>query len=92
MSGLWLRMRDAYRKNGGAYPDPILKMTWPYADPESPTPEELAMEFNGRVLADVTDSADKTKVLAKKGEQLASFAQLRDDGSTASGCWIFCGS
>jgi formate dehydrogenase major subunit len=92
MSGLWLRMREAYRKDGGKYPDPILNMSWPYADPESPTPEELAMEFNGKALADVTDPTDKTKVLAKKGEQLASFAQLRDDGSTASGCWIFCGS
>ncbi|CAD6530063.1 Formate dehydrogenase-O major subunit [Paraburkholderia metrosideri] len=92
MSGLWLRMRDAYRKDGGKYPDPILNMSWPYVDPESPTPEELAMEFNGKALADVTDPADKTKVLAKKGEQLASFALLRDDGSTASGCWIFCGA
>jgi formate dehydrogenase major subunit len=92
MSGLWLRMRQAYREKGGKYPDPILKMTWPYADPESPTPEEIAMEFNGKALADVTDPVDKTRVIAKKGEQLASFAQLRDDGSTASGCWIFCGS
>ncbi|AXE95572.1 formate dehydrogenase major subunit [Paraburkholderia terricola] len=92
MSGLWLRIRKAYKENGGKYPDPILNMSWPYADPESPTPEELAMEFNGKALADVTDPTDKTKVLAKKGEQLASFAQLRDDGSTASGCWIFCGS
>jgi len=31
-------------------------------------------------------------VLAKKGELLPSFALLRDDGSTASGCWIFCGA
>jgi formate dehydrogenase major subunit len=92
MSGLWLRMRKAYREKGGKYPDPILKMTWPYAKPESPTPEEIAMEFNGRALADVTDPTDKSKVLAKKGDQLASFALLRDDGSTASGCWIFCGS
>ncbi|BAN25786.1 formate dehydrogenase alpha subunit [Caballeronia insecticola] len=92
MSGLWLRMRRAYQEKGGKYPDPILKMTWPYADPESPTPEEIAMEFNGRALADVTDPTDQTKVLAKRGEQLASFAQLRDDGTTASGCWIFCGS
>jgi formate dehydrogenase major subunit len=92
MSGLWLRMRRAYKEHGGKYPDPILNLSWPYADPESPTPEELAMEYNGQALADVTDVTDKTRVLAKRGEQLASFAQLRDDGSTASGCWIFCGS
>ena len=60
--------------------------------PESPSPEELAKEFNGKALADVADPKDPTKVLRKAGEQLASFAQLRDDGSTACGCWIFCGA
>jgi formate dehydrogenase major subunit len=92
MSELFLRMKGAYQKDGGKFPDPILNLTWNYARPHSPTPEELAMEFNGKALADVLDPKDPTKVLAKKGEQLAGFAQLRDDGSTASGCWIFAGS
>jgi len=92
MSALFLRMKGAYQKDGGKFPDPILNLTWNYARPHSPTPEELAMEFNGKALADVLDPKDPTKVLAKKGEQLAGFAQLRDDGSTASGCWIFAGS
>ena len=30
--------------------------------------------------------------MRKAGEQLAGFAELRDDGSTSSGCWIFCGA
>ena len=30
--------------------------------------------------------------MAKKCDQLSTFAHLRDDGSTASGCWIFAGS
>ena len=92
MSALFLRMKAAYQKDGGKFPDPILNLTWPYARPHSPTPEELAMEFNGKALADVLDPKDPSKVLAKKGEQLAGFAQLRDDGTTASGCWIFAGS
>lgn len=92
MSELFLRMKGAYQKDGGKFPDPILNLTWNYARPHSPTPEELAMEFNGKALADVFDPKDPTKVLAKKGEQLAGFAQLRDDGTTASGCWIFAGS
>jgi len=92
MSELFLRMKKAYVKDGGKFPDPIVNLTWPYAKPESPTPEELAMEFNGKALADVLDPKDPTKVLAKKGEQLGSFALLRDDGSTASGNWIWCGS
>ena len=71
MSGIFLRMRKAYQEQGGKYPDPIVKLDWPYANPESPTPEELAMEFNGKALADLTDAKDPTKVLVKKGEQLA---------------------
>ncbi|TAM00766.1 MAG: formate dehydrogenase-N subunit alpha [Paraburkholderia sp.] len=92
MSGLFLRMRAAYQKDGGKYPDPIVKLSWPYSNPAGPTPEELAMEYNGKALADQTDAKDPAKVLVKKGDQLSSFAQLKDDGSTASGCWIFCGA
>ena len=92
MSALFLRIRSKYKTEGGKFPDPIVNLTWNYARPHSPTPEELAKEFNGRALADVIDPKDATKVLAKKGEQLAGFAQLRDDGSTTSGCWIFCGA
>ena len=32
------------------------------------------------------------RVLLRAGQQLAGFAQLRDDGTTASGCWIYSGS
>ena len=39
------------------------------------------MEINGKALADVLDPKDPTKVLVKAGEQLPSFAMLRDDGS-----------
>ena len=92
MSGIFLRMRAKYKTEGGKFPDPIVNLTWPYANPKSPRPEELAKEFNGRALADITDPKDPTKILAKKGEQLASFALLRDDGTTTSGCWIFAGS
>jgi len=92
MAGLFTRLRALYQKEGGAFPDPILNLTWNYLQPESPSPEELAKEFNGKALADVTDPKDPKTVLVKAGEQLDSFAQLRDDGSTASGCWIFTGS
>ena len=48
------------------------------------------MESNGKALADVIDPATGA-VLAKKGDQLSTFAHLRDDGTTSSGCWIFAG-
>lgn len=89
---LFTRLRAAYKKDGGAFPDPILNLSWPYLIPNSPSPEELAKEANGKALADVTDPKDPTKVLAKAGELLSGFGLLRDDGSTASGCWIYTGS
>lgn len=92
MSGLFQRIRKAYQADGGKFPDPIVNLTWNYAQPMSPQPEEIAMEFNGKALKDIYDVKDPTKLLLKKNEQLAGFAQLRDDGSTASGCWIFAGS
>ena len=91
MAQLYLRLKDLYSKEGGAFPDPIVKLTWPYADPGDPTAEELAQEINGRALARVTDTADPTKVLAEPGKLLPGFAALRDDGSTSSGCWIYSG-
>lgn len=92
MGGLFLKLREMYKQEGGAFPDPIVNLTWPYKIPDSPSSEELAKEFNGKALADVLDPKDSTKVLAKAGEQLAGFAHLRDDGSTACGCWIFSGA
>src|SRR5258706_9774124 len=89
---LFYRLRTAYAKDGGAFPDPIVNLTWPYKIQASPAPDELAMEYNGKALADVLDPKDKTKVLVKAGDQLPGFGMLRDDGSTACGCWIYCGS
>ncbi len=95
---LFTRIRALYATQGGAFPDPILKLTWPYKVPSSPSAEELAMEYNGKALADVMSLPDPknpgaaTTVLAKAGEQLSGFGLLRDDGTTASGCWIYAGA
>jgi len=100
---LFGRIRALYRKEGGAVPEPILNLAWDYRDPLRPSPEELAREFNGRALADVPDpkaeearkkdpKAPPLPPLVREGEQLATFAHLQDDGSTACGCWIFAGA
>ena len=80
-----------YQKEGGAFAEPILKLDWQYKDAGEPTPEELAKELSGKVLETVTDPSDSTKVLLEKGKQVVNFATLRDDGSTACGCWIYSG-
>jgi formate dehydrogenase major subunit len=92
MGEIFARMRALYVAEGGSYPDPIVKLSWPYSNPSSPGPEELAREYSGKALRDLTDPKTPTLVVRKAGEQLAGFGELRDDGSTSSGCWIFCGA
>ena len=58
---------------------PILDLTWDYptAGPlDEPSAEAVLREINGH-------GAD--------GQPLSSYEQLRDDGSTTCGCWIYCG-
>jgi len=89
MSNIFHRVRELYRKEGGAFPDPILGLTWKYVDPQDPNPEDLAKEMNGRTHVDIADSTGAVTVRA--GHLLDGYQQLRDDGTTESGCWIFSG-
>ena len=91
IAGLFLKLKAMYAKDGGKLPEPIANLAWPYRIPAKPSPEELLMEISGKALGDVSDPKDATKVIAKAGEQLAGFAQLRDDGSTSCGNWIYGG-
>ncbi len=72
---LYKAIRAEYEK-GGVFPDPILKLNWDYGD-EEPSVEKVAMEING--------------YNTKDGSLLKSFGLLKDDGSTASGNWIYVG-
>jgi formate dehydrogenase major subunit len=90
LAKIFLKVRELYKKEGGKFPDPILNLTWNHLDPNNPSLAELAKELNGRAISDVTDDATKTTI--KAGQQLPGFSFLRDDGSTSSGNWIWCGS
>jgi formate dehydrogenase major subunit len=89
---LFLHLKGLYAKEGGAYSDPILNLAWPYRVPQAPSSEELAQEFNGKALANLTDAKDPGKVLLPAGALLPGFAMLRDDGTTSCGCWIYSGA
>jgi formate dehydrogenase major subunit len=91
MAHIYLRLKALYQKEGGAVPEPIINLSWNYKDQGEPAPEELAKEINGAAVADVPDPTDPTKFILQKGKQLVSFAALRDDGTTACGCWIYSG-
>lgn len=89
LAGLFLRLQRLYREEGGAFPDPILNLHWPYRRPDDPSPDELAREYNGWALEDVVDR--ERNITVRAGEQLEDFGMLRADGSTACGCWVFAG-
>ena len=90
LAQIFLRVRALYQKDGGKFPDPILHATWAYSDPQHPPLSEVAKEINGKALADLKD--EKTGQEIKSGQQLPGFAWLKDDGTTASGNWLYCGS
>ena len=89
MSGLHLRLKKLYETEGGKFPDPIVNLWWPYARADHPTSEEIAKEYNGRALVDLKDA--NGNIIRQAGEQLGGFGELRDDGSTVGGCWIWSG-
>src|SRR2546429_330769 len=87
---IFLKVRDLYKKEGGKFPDPILKLTWGYTDPSNPSLAEVLKEINRKTFADSEDPA--TKAQLKAGQQLPGFSWLKDDGSTTCGNWIYCGA
>ena len=90
LAQIFLKIRELYQKEGGKFPDPILKASWTYTLPAHPSLSEVAKEINGKTLADFTD--EKTGVSLKAGQQLPGFALLHDDGTTMCGNWLYCGS
>ena len=72
-------------------PEPIMDLWWHYGDGEEPDPNQVAKEINGYYCEDVLD-ATTGAVVGKKFDQVKNFTMLKDDGSTCSGSWIYCGS
>ncbi len=97
-SDLWIldqfhhRTKALYKKEAGKFPEPITRLAWNYGTGHEPDVNLVAKEINGSFTRDTTIK-DKDKVLEfKAGDQVPAFALLQDDGSTLSGCWIYCGS
>ena len=87
---IFLKTRELYQKEGGKFPDPILKLTWSYTNPNDPSLAEVLKEVNGKTLVDAEDPATKQQL--KAGQQVPGFAWLKDDGTTTCGNWIYCGA
>ncbi|MGA8489791.1 MAG: molybdopterin dinucleotide binding domain-containing protein, partial [Terriglobales bacterium] len=90
LAQIFLKVRALYQKEGGKFPDALLHASWAYTNPEHPSLGEVAKEINGKALADLEDPV--THQVIKSGQQLPGFSWLKDDGTTTSGNWLYCGS
>ncbi len=79
-------LKELYQGSARERDRPILALTWDYLDEaanrewrikDEPSAERIMREINGYDVA--------------TGRPLPSFADLKDDGSTASGAWIYTG-
>jgi formate dehydrogenase major subunit len=99
LNELYFRVKKLYEKEGGAFAEPVLKLTWDYGEKDLQGKikhldvHKVAREINGYYLEDVYDKkAEPPKLIGKKGDLVPNFVSLRDDGSTSSGNWLYCGS
>jgi formate dehydrogenase-N alpha subunit len=80
MNELMINLRELYLKDSAApNREAIINLTWYYGD--NVDPREVAKEVNGYYM-----SGDN------KGKLVSSFSNLKNDGSTSSGNWLYCGS
>ncbi len=80
MYHLGLRIREKLAASTDAMDRPVLDLTWDY-----PTKGRLAEPDAEAVLAEINGwGADHAP--------LSASTELRDDGSTTCGCWIYCGA
>ncbi len=99
MSEIFFKVKEIYEKHGGPNKEAITKLTWPYGKKIGSQfhyePRTVAKEINGFFLEDkkLENPTKKGEFKEfKKGDQVPTFAWLQDDGSTSSGCWVYCGS
>jgi formate dehydrogenase major subunit len=80
MFHLGQRLRALYRDSTDARDAPLLELTWDYptiGDHAEPDINEILKEINGFTVAD--------------GKPVSGYTDLKADGSTACGCWIYSG-
>lgn len=80
MDMIFRALRELYKKEGGALPEPIVKANWNYIPPgeHEASPHLVAREHNGYDV--------------KTGKLVPAFFDLKDDGTTACGDWLYSGS
>ena len=77
-------IRELYKKEGGVFPDPLLKLNWTDKFDAS----DWAKRINGFFWKDTVVNG-KTY---KRGQLVPAFGNLQADGSTSSLNWLYTGS
>lgn len=77
MHEIYLKLKELYEADGGANPEQLTKLYWPYETDGHADITKVAHALNGYTVAD--------------GELVKNFPALKADGSTACGCWIYSG-
>lgn len=86
------RLKEKYEKEGGAFAEPIKRLTWEYGPKAADgkithvDPHYVAKEINGYFVKDVEIGG----TLYRKGTLVPAFGLLQADGSTSSGNWLYC--
>jgi formate dehydrogenase major subunit len=78
MYELMKKVKALYKKEKGAFPDPILNLKWDYETKGKFDIHTVAKEINGYDLS--------------TGKLVANFTKLKDDGTTSCGNWLYSGS
>lgn len=74
------KLKELYQRSTAAKDRPILDLAWNYRTigrHEEPDADEVLAEINGYRVAD--------------RKPVSAYTELAADGSTACGCWIYCG-
>jgi len=78
MYELFKKVQDLYKKEKGAFPEPILSLKWDYETSGHFDIHKVAKEINGYDLT--------------TGKLMANFVGLKDDGTTSCGNWLYSAS
>ena len=76
-------LRERYAGSTDPKDRPLLDLTWDYpvhGETDDPDGDAVLQEINGFYL-----TGDKA------GQHLPGFTEMKADGSTSGGCWIYCG-
>jgi formate dehydrogenase major subunit len=91
-SDLWIAdamykaVKAEYKKNPGKFDDPIMKLNWDYG-----TGEKIDLHKEPDAILVMSEINGYNIVDGKRAGQVPAFPALKDDGTTASGCWVYAG-